>query len=248
MFSACDGKPCSDPPDYAENDEELIESLDDMLDKADAYDNQRKRVFGINEGLNPNRAVFRRGYEETRVRLIDQLVAVKPDVNVFHALLYQLQSVFMKYVYSVIDVSVTAHRMFTNEQRKAMTEDWEEPPDDYKIPWSTKRAIDLAMVEIKATDKQKELVAKHRDAMEKKTDKLLKSQHKVRMKLIGEWHKSKINPTNVRKHIDEGAHQISVFMHDFTDRAFEVNTALTPQQRMWTNKQINKLRRCPQEG
>ena len=244
---ACDGKPCSQPPDYAKADEQVVESLDDMLKKGNAYENQRTRVLEINAGLDPNRRVFRRSYEHIRVRLIDQLVAVTPDVDVFHALLYDLHATFMRYVYAVIDVSVTAHRWFTNDQRKAMTKDWEEPPDDYTIPWSVKRGIDLAMLEIKATDEQKTQVKALRDDMEKKTDKLLKDQHAVRMKLIAEWHATKIDPAAVRTHIDEGALQISMFVHKFADHAFEVNAAFTPQQRMWTNKQVNKLRRCPAE-
>ena len=244
---ACDGKPCTDPPKYDERDEELVERLDDMLDDADAYDHQKTRVLKINDGLDDDRVEFRKEYQRIRRRMVNELVAVKPDADVFHALLYDLHTVFMRYVYEVIDQSVKAHRWFTVEQRKAMTESWEEPPDDYKIPWSTKRAIDLAMIEIKATDPQKELVKKLRDDMEVRTDKLLKQQHAVRMELIREWHKKKVDPKVVRKLIDKGALQISLFMHTFTDSAYEVQHALTPQQRMWTNKQVNKLRYCQEK-
>lgn len=241
---ACDGKQCSEKPDYAEYDEEVVDALDDMLDDADAYDAQRERVFAINKSLDKDRAPFRVEREKIRASMVDALVAVTPDPPAFHALLDDMKAVFMKYVWVAIDAGIKAHRWFTNEQRRAMTKDWEEPPDPYEIPWTTKRAIDVAMLEIKATDAQKELVKGWRDKMEKDTDTLLKNQHAVRMKLIKQWHQTKIDPAAVHKDIAEGAGQISTFMHEFVDAAMEVTQALTPQQRLWTNKQVNKLRRC----
>ncbi len=244
LMSACDGKPCSPPPKYEEYDKEVVDALDDILDDADAYPNQRTKVFAINKNLDKDRAVFRIGYESLRSKLIDQLVAVEPQAATFHELLDDLKKVFMRYVYRAIDDSLPAHRFFTNVQRKAMTEDWEEPPDEYSVPWTTNRAIDVALIEISATDEQKAVVKGLRDKMEKDTNRLLKNQHAVRMKLIGQWHQTKIDPIAVRSHIDEGALQISTFMHQFTDAAFQVLGSLTPQQRLWTNKQVNKLRRC----
>ena len=244
LGSACNGKQCSDPPKYEEYDEEVVKKLDDMLDDAKAYPGQRTRVLAINTGLSGHRAVFRTGYERIRPRLIDQLVAVELQPAVFHGLLRDLKKVFMTYVYAVIDDSLQAHRWFTTAQRKAMTKDWEEPPDDYTIPWTTNRAIDLAMFEISATDEQKALVKSLKASMEADTDRLLKNQHAVRMKLIAQWHSPTIDPPTVRKHIDEGAAQIAKFMHKFTDSAFAVAGSLTPEQRLWTNKQINRLRRC----
>ena len=246
MLSACDGKPCSDPPDYEEIDEELVEKLDDMLDDADAYDHQRTRVLAINTKLAAARVPFRGMYEQLRVKMIDELVAAQPEVTRFQSLLRKMKSGFMKYVYAVIDASIPAHRFFTMKQRQAMTEDWEEPPDEYKVGFTTNRGIDYALLKISATDHQKALVRGHRDALEIKANVLLKRQHAVRMKLIGQWHQKYIDRAMVRRHIDEGAHQIEQFMYDFSDAVFDVTRALNPDQRVWTNKQVNKMRRCTQ--
>lgn len=240
----CDGKPCTDKPDYSEYDEELDDALDDMLDEAEAYKKQRERVFLINKSLGPHRAPFRVSREELRAKMIDALVAVEPDPPGFHKLIDDMYGVFMKYVHVAISAGIKAHRWFTNEQRISMTEDWEEEPDPFEISWTTNRGIDLALLEISATDPQKKLIFAWRDKMEVKTNALLKDQHAVRMKLIKQWHATKIDPPVVRKHIDEGANQISTFMHIFADAAMEVTGALTPKQRLWTNKQVNKLRRC----
>lgn len=244
LNSACDGKPCAKPPDYAKYDQELDSALDELLDHATAYEHQRTRVAAINQRLAPARAQFRTQYERIRADMIDALVAVNPNAAVFRGHLTAMRSIFMAYVYQVIDASLPAHQFFTTAQRKAMTKPWEDPPEPFKLSWTTRRAIDLALVKISATDEQKARVATLQTDIEQSATKLLKDQHAVRMKLLGQWHQPIIDPTMVRRHIDEGAAQISTFLFRFADEAFEINNMLTPQQRMWTNQQINKMRRC----
>lgn len=244
---ACDGKPCTKKPDYAEINKEVVDKLNEMLDDAEAYPNQREKVLAVNDALEKHRVPFRVGYETIRDQMIDQLVAVQPDPPAFHASIDAMKEIFMKYTYAVVDASLPAHRWFTTPQRVAMTKGWEEPPDEYSMPWSTKRAIDLAMVEIKATEEQKELVRGWRDKMEQRTKALYKDQHAVRMKIIAQWHAPEVDRKAVFAAFDEGAAQISSFMHEFGSAAMEVTAALTPEQRMWTNQQVNKLRRCADE-
>lgn len=242
----CDGKPCSEPPDYAEADEEVRDAIDDLLDDGDVHEKQKERILALNESLAPARAKLRAKREILRAKIIDELVAVKPEPKQLHAHIEALRDVIMPYAYAGVGMALDAHRMLTAEQRDEIAKTWEEPPDEYTGSWAMNRAIDAALLKIDATDAQKALVESWRDRMVKKTDALLKDQHAVRLDLLVQWRAKKPDPTLVRSHVDRAADQIGRFVHLFADAAMEITAALTPQQRMWTNQQVNRLRRCPQ--
>lgn len=245
-LAACDGKPCSEPPKYDEYDEEVREQIDDMLDDGDVYENQKERIFELDASLDPLREKMRAKREVVRTKMIDALVATEPKPDQFHALIDQMYGVIMPYAYASVDLMLKAHRMLTAEQRAGVTESWEEPPDPYTGSWAINRGIDAALLKIDATDEQKTLVLGWRDKMVTATDKLFKDQHAIRMRLIAQWKSSDPDSNVVRKDVDEAAGQISKFVHMFGGAAMEVTQSLTPAQRMWTNQQVNKLRRCPE--
>ena len=241
----CDGKPCSEPPDYAEADEEVRDAIDELLDDGDVHDKQKERILALNESLAPARTKLRSEREVLRTKIIDELVAVKPEPKELHAHIEALRDVIMPYAYAGVDLGLKAHRMLTAEQRDEIAKTWEEPPDDYTGSWTMNRAIDAALLKIDATDAQKALVESWRGRMVAKTDALLKSQHAVRLDLLVQWRAEAPDPQVVRTHVDRAAEQIDRFVHLFADAAMEITAALTPQQRMWTNQQVNRLRRCP---
>lgn len=240
----CDGKPCSEKPEYAEYDEKVVDEIEDLLDDGDVHDRQKERVVALHAQMAPVRDEMRRKREGIRTRMIDELVAVEPDPKRFHALIDAMYDVIMPYAYLGVEMMLRAHRMLTAEQRGGIAETLAEPPDPYDGDWKVNRGIDAALFKIDATDEQKALVLGWRDKMVAATDKLLRDQHAQRMILLEEWLAPSPDRKRVRKHVDIAAKQISRFVHTFGDAAMEVTLALTPQQRMWTNQQVNKLRRC----
>jgi Spy/CpxP family protein refolding chaperone len=246
LLMGCDGKPCQEVPDYSEEDEETREEIVDLLEEADVYDAQQQRILELNEKLDDDRTVFRKRYERIRVKLIDGLVAMEPKPENFKSNVDALHGVFMKYAHEAVGLALKAHRMLTTEQRQAIAEEWDDDPEDYDGSWAVDRGIDLALLKIDATDPQKELVWEWRDRMVEATDELYKDQNKLRKKLLVHWRSKKPDRKLVRKYVDEAGGQIKDFIHLFADGAFEITEELTPEQRMWTNKQVNKMRRCPQ--
>lgn len=246
LLLGCDGKPCQEVPDYQEEDEETREQIDDLLDEADVYDNQKERILALDDELDDDRKVFRHKYEVLRTKLIDGLVAMEPDAKAFHTHIDELHQIFMAYAHEAVQVALKAQRMMTAEQRKAIADEWDDDPEDYDGSWTVNRGIDLALLKINATDAQKKLVWSWRDKMVEATDKLYKDQNALRKKLLVHWRSPKPDRKMIRKYVDEAGDQIKAYIHLFADGAFEITESLSNEQRMWTNKQVNKMRRCPQ--
>ncbi len=242
--SACDGKSCSEKPDYPEYDEEVVEQIEDLLDEGDVYENQKARIVGLHAAMAPQRAKMRVAREGVRTKMIDELVALQPEPARFRSLIDQMYGIIMPYAYTGEAMMLKAHRMLTEEQRQGIAEPLAEPPDEYDGSFAVNRGIDAALLKIDATEAQEKLVYGWRDKMVKKTDQLYRDQHAQRMVLLEEWLSAKPDPKRVRKHVDIASQQIRTYVHTFGDGAMEITRALTPKQRLWTNQQVNKLRRC----
>ena len=240
----CANEECKEPATVEKIEERTQSRLDDWMDTADAYENQRDRVKELTAELKDDRIRLTRMREVARDQVLDELLKPVPSEKAMHKMVDDSKRAMMPYNYKVMDQVMEAHKAFTTEQRQKIADKLAEKPDPFELSFIVRTGIDYVLYQIDATDSQKKTIWAEIEKTGIEVNSLIDRQHKITKVIAAEWASKDADAKIMRREVDRSADGFTAFIKKLTTKAAIMTKVLTPKQREYTNDRIRRGKTC----
>lgn len=243
--TACEDNPCTEPKKIDELHARFDERSNEWLEDAEPYPLQIEKFAEKRAVLRPFREKLVREREAHTNQMIDAFIRDQPDVKTLHTLVKAAQKSSMTYGWKLFDLAFDLHPLFTTPQRQKIVDALSEPPEKFSTPFLASRAIDYVMFKIDADDTQKSAVATAISQTETKINALIVDQEKIKKTILTEWTNKEPELGVARKAVQSSSDDVTRFVHGLIDESVTLATKFRPEQRVFVNDRLTRMKTCP---
>ncbi|MEC9396486.1 MAG: Spy/CpxP family protein refolding chaperone [Myxococcota bacterium] len=239
--SARDGAP-RHKMTFEQKEAYMQERLNERFDDLDATEAQRAAVKAELTKLRPTLEEIHAQRAAYRAELGEQFFNGKLDEERVHAIIDASSDQNTKLAHLGVDAALRLYDDFTPEQRAQMLTRWKHPVRQIEGSYFIDRGLDHAMEVISATDKQRALAEKQKDAIIASANTLIKGLAPLRSQAVEQLESGEPDAKLLHGNLDRASVLITAFAHDAADSLVLFANTLTDEQRATIRDEMAKRR------